>query len=234
MSVQEVLVDPAASAPRRAPAELGVLYEHPAWFDRLFAELDRRDVHYHKLLAPDHFYDPGGRDPRLGLVFNWMSPSADLRNHGSGILYTQSWIGHLETLGTRVINGSKAFRYETSKALQLSLLHSLGLPFPKARVLHNPKHAVEASEGLRFPVVVKPNVGGSGAGIVRFDSRDQLAAAVNDGQIALGYDHVGLVQEFIPARGGHITRVETLAGKYLYAIQAHLTGYSFGLCAGDI
>jgi D-ala D-ala ligase C-terminus len=235
MSVQEVLLDSAGSSPARAPAgELGILYEHPAWFERLFAELDRRGVQYHKLLAPDHFYDPGEHDRGLGLVFNRMSPSADRRNHGSGILYTQSWLGHLEALGTRVINGSKAFRYETSKALQLSLLHSLGLPFPKARVLHDPKHAVEASEGLRFPVVVKPNVGGSGAGIVRFDSRDDLAAAVNEGRIGLGYDHVGLVQEFIPARSGHITRVETLAGKYLYAIQVHLTGETFDLCPADI
>jgi biotin carboxylase len=85
-----------------------------------------------------------------------------------------------------------------------------------------------------FQLLVKPNVGGSGAGIVRFDNRDDLAAAVNEGRIALGYDHVGLVQEFIPARGGHITRVETLAGKYLYAIQVHLTGETFDLCPADI
>jgi hypothetical protein len=235
MSVQEVLLNPnISSTAGPSSGELGVLYEHPAWFDRLFTELDRRGIHYHKLLAPNHFYDPGARDPRLRVVFNRMSPSADRRDHGSGILYTQSWLGHLEALGTRVINGSKAFRYETSKALQLSLLHSLGLPFPKARVLHNPRHAVEASEGLRFPIVVKPNVGGSGAGIVRFDSRDDLAAAVNEDRIALGYDRVGLVQEFIPARGGHITRVETLAGKYLYAIQVHLTGETFDLCPADI
>jgi D-ala D-ala ligase C-terminus len=235
MSIRELILEAAPSSVAKPSAtELGVLYEHPAWFERLFAELDRRGVRYHKLLAPDHFYDPGAGDERLRVVFNRMSPSADRRNHGSAIFYTQSWLSHHEALGSRVINGSKAFRYETSKALQLSLLHSLGLPFPKARVIHDPKHAVDASEGLRFPVVVKPNVGGSGAGIVRFDSRDDLAAAIHDGQIALGYDHVGLVQEFIPARGGHITRVETLAGKYLYAIQVHLTGETFDLCPADI
>ena len=235
MSVRHLLLDPELSTSESSgPAELGVLYEHPAWFDRLFAELDRRSIRYDKLLAPDHFYDPGTRSDRLRVIFNRMSPSADRRNHGSGILYTQSWLGHLEAEGTRVINGVKAFRYETSKALQLSLLHTLGLPFPKARVIHDPKHAVAASDGLRFPIVVKPNVGGSGAGIVRFDSRDDLAAAANDGRIALGYDNVGLVQEFIPARGGHITRVETLAGKYLYAIQVHLTGETFDLCPADI
>lgn len=235
MSVREQLLDPAVSSfAEPAIPQLGVLYEHPAWFERLFAELDRRGIAYQKLLAPDHFYDPGDGGQRFRVIFNRMSPSADRRNHGNGIFYTQSWLGHLEMLGSRVINGSKAFRHETSKALQLSLLHSLRLPFPKARVIHDPRHAVEASDGLRFPVVVKPNVGGSGAGIVRFDHRDDLAAAVNAGGIALGFDHVGLVQEFIPARGGHITRVETLAGQYLYAIQVHLTGETFDLCPADI
>jgi hypothetical protein len=235
MSVREQLLDPAVSSfAEPATTQLGVLYEHPAWFERLFAELDRRGIGYQKLLAPDHFYDPGSGGQPFRVIFNRMSPSADRRDHGNGIFYTQSWLGHLEMLGIRVINGSQAFRYETSKALQLSLLHSLHLPFPKARVIHHPSHAVEASQGLRFPVVVKPNVGGSGAGIVRFDHRDDLAAAVDDGRIALGFDHVGLVQEFIPARGGHITRVETLAGQYLYAIQVHLTGETFDLCPADI
>ncbi len=42
------------------------------------------------------------------------------------------------------------------------------------------------------------------------------------------------MQEFVPARGGHITRVETLGGKYLYAIKVYTTGESFNLCPADI
>lgn len=235
MSTQELLVDAAVSTPSRSVnSGLVILYEHPAWFDRLFAELDGRAIGYSRISAPEHFYSVGALANAPRVIFNRMSPSADRRGHGSGIFYTQSWLGHLEALGIRVINGSRAFRYETSKALQLSLLHSLGLPFSKAAVIHDVKHAVAASEGLRFPVVVKPNVGGSGAGIVRFDSRDELAAAAGEGRIGLGHDHVGLVQEFIPARGGAITRVETLRGKYLYAIRVHLTGETFDLCPADI
>src|ERR1700685_822759 len=90
MSVQEVFSSPASSRSATSTrGKLGVLYEHPVWFERLFAELDRRGIHYHKLLAPDHFYDPGARDQRLAVLFNRMSPSADRRDHGSGILYTQ-------------------------------------------------------------------------------------------------------------------------------------------------
>ena len=39
----------------------------------------------------------------------------------------------------------------------------------------------------------------------RFDTPEQLEAAAKNG-IALGLDSTGIVQEFIPARDGHITR----------------------------
>ncbi|MEZ5289296.1 MAG: hypothetical protein R2712_31740 [Vicinamibacterales bacterium] len=42
------------------------------------------------------------------------------------------------------------------------------------------------------------------------------------------------MQEFIPARGGHITRVEVLGGRFLYAIDVYNTGESFNLCPADI
>ena len=74
---------------------------------------------------------------QFGLVFNRMSPSAYLRGRGHSILYTLNYLAHLEQLGVRVVNGLSAFRVETSKALQLSLLKSLDLPFPAARVIHH-------------------------------------------------------------------------------------------------
>lgn len=213
---------------------LAIYYEHPDWFRPLFAELDRRGVPYVKLDATRHLYDPGAEEKSYDVVFNRMSPSAYLRGHGHGIFYTLQYLNHLRNLGTRVINGEKAFGIEISKARQLSLLDSLNLPYPKAFVINSPSLAVEASEKLRFPIVVKANIGGSGAGIVRFDSRAALVAAVENGSIDLGIDQTALVQEFIPPRGGHITRVETLGGKYLYAIRVFTTGETFNLCPADI
>ena len=215
-------------------ANLAIYYEHPDWFRPLFAELDARAVPYTKLDATRHLYDPGENETPHPVVFNRMSPSAYLRGHGHGIFYTLQYLNHLENRGTRVINGEKAFSIEISKARQLSLLDSLNLPYPKAFVINSPSLALEASEKLRFPIVVKANIGGSGAGIVRFDSRDALAAAVENGRIDLGIDQTALVQEFIPPRDGHITRVETLGGKYLYAINVFTTGDTFNLCPADI
>lgn len=215
-------------------SNLAIYYEHPDWFRPLFAELDRRAVPYTKLDATGHLYDPGEDVTSYAVVFNRMSPSAYLRGHGHGIFYTLQYLNHLESLGTRVINGEKAFSIEISKARQLSLLDSLNLPYPKAFVINSPSLAVAASENLRFPIVVKANIGGSGAGIVRFDSRATLVAAVENGRLDLGIDQTALVQEFIPPRNGHITRVETLGGKYLYAIKVFTTGETFNLCPADI
>jgi hypothetical protein len=164
-----------------------------------------------------------------------MSPSAWLRGRGDAVFYTLQYLAHLERLGVRVVNGYQAFVVETSKALQLSLLKRLGLPYPRARVIHRLTQAPAAADGLRFPVVVKPNIGGSGAGIRRFDTLTALtAAARDDGAGALGIDQTGLVQEFIPSADGTIVRVEVLGGRFLYGIRIHTPGDTFNLCPADV
>ena len=212
---------------------IGIYYEHPDWFRPLFDELDRRRTPYVLIPAERHSYDASATDD-FSLVFNRMSPSAYLRGRKHNILYTLNYLAHLEQQGVRVINGLSAFRVETSKAQQLSLLRSLGLPFPKAHVINHVSEAPKAAATLRWPVVVKANIGGSGAGIVKFNRPEDLARAVDEGRIELGIDDTALVQEFIPARDGHITRVEVLGGKYLYAINVYNTGESFNLCPADI
>ena len=217
-----------------AKPALAIYYEHPDWFRPLFAELDQRGIPYDLIDAREPFlYDPADLQRKHKVLFNRMSPSAYTRGGGSAILYNLNYLAHLEGIGTRVINGYKAFTFEVSKALQLSLLAELGLSAPRSRIIHRGSDAPAASTGLRFPVVVKANIGGSGAGIVRYDSVEDLQAAADGGFVELGLDDVALVQEYIPARDGHITRVETLGGKYLYAIDVYPEAGSFDLCPAD-
>lgn len=213
---------------------IGIFHEHQDWFRPLFAELERRDIPFARIDARQHFYDPQASGQDYALVVNRMSPSAYLRGAGQGIFHTHNFLAHLERRGIPVVNGRLAYTVETSKALQLEIFEQLGLAYPRARVINHASQALAAAEGLRFPVVVKPNIGGSGAGIVRFDEPAALAAAVEAGQIDLGIDQTALVQEYIPARGGHITRVETLDQRYLYAINVYNTGQGFNLCPADI
>ncbi len=213
---------------------IAIYYEHPDWFRPLFAELDRRGTPYVKIDARKHRYDPAQTEREYSLFFNRMSPSSYLRGNGHALFYTLGYLSHLERLGTPIINGRQAFTTEISKALQLTMLQSLGLPYPRALVINHPTEAPLAAEGLRFPIVVKANIGGSGAGIVRYDTLSDLENAVETYQVDMGVDGTALVQEFIPARDGHITRVEVLGGKYLYAINVYTPGDSFNLCPADI
>jgi glutathione synthase/RimK-type ligase-like ATP-grasp enzyme len=230
----------------RAPEEgvsvskpIAIYYEQPHWFQPLFAELERRGVPYVKIHAAEHHYAIEDHPERhYALVVNRMSPSAWNRGHGDAIFYTLSYLEHLAARGVRVINGRQAYATELSKAAQLSLLDSLGLAYPKARVIHRAGQAAAATEGLRFPIVVKPNIGGSGAGVTRFDALSQLESAVEAGELApiveKSLDATALVQEFIPAREQHIVRCEVLNGRFLYAIKVHITGETFDLCPADI
>lgn len=222
---------PFASAPISDP--IAIYHEHPDWFRPLFAELERRDIPFVRLDAAAHSYDPGERTVPYSLVFNRASPSAYLRGHAQTTFYTLHWLKHLERLGVPVVNGSEAYALELSKATQLDLLDSLGLPYPRSRVINAPAQAPGAAEGLRYPVLVKANVGGSGAGITRYESREALVGAVQGGRVELGVDGTALVQESAPLRDGRITRVETLNGKFLYAIHVYPATGSFDLCPAD-
>ena len=212
---------------------IAIFYEHPEWFIPLFAELDRRGVAYDRLLAHEHRFDPAERRCPYALVVNRMSPSANTRGHGHAIAYTRDYLAYLREIGANVLNGYDAAVMEFSKARQLSLFERLGVRYPRARVINHRSQAPAAADGLTFPVVVKPNIGGSGAGITRFDSPEELRSAAEDGAIDLGIDDTALVQEYLPAEGNSIVRVEILNGAYLYAIRLFLTAGQFNLCPAD-
>jgi glutathione synthase/RimK-type ligase-like ATP-grasp enzyme len=212
-------------------SDLLVLYEHPQWFAPLFAALDWRGVDYAKR-RPEGDFDPTGRDAPAPVVLNRIAMSAFLRDAEHPIFWAQSLLAHWEALGARVLNGPAALAVDTSKARQLSLLSGLGLAVPRTRVVHRAADILTAADAVGFPLVLKANIGGAGAGIARFDDRETLRAAIQDGQLPSSIDGVLLVQEYVPVRGGAITRLETLDRRFLYAIEV-AGGGGFDLCPAD-
>lgn len=210
---------------------IGILYEHPLWFEPLFAELERRGAEYRRLSAGELVFDPGERREPFSLVVNRMSPSAWTRGNAHAIFHTLHYLAYLDEIGANVVNGHAAFQVEISKARQLALFARLGLRYPAARAVNDPAQAPAAAASLRFPVLVKPNVGGSGAGITSFETPAELARAV-DG-LDLGLDGTALVQEHLPAADDAVVRVEILGGELLYAIRLRLLPGSFNLCPAD-
>jgi biotin carboxylase len=212
---------------------IAVLYEHPEWFVSLFDELERRGVPHEKILIPDHLYDPAVRQSPYSVIVNRVSAYPSGGSHPEIVLYVQQYLAYLEGIGARVINGYESYRVGTSKALQLDLFERLGLRYPKARVVHSLEHAVAAAAGLTFPIVIKPNVGGSGTGILKLDSWEELELAIKARAVDLGIDHTGLVQEYLVAKDACIVRVEILGGEYLYAIRLPIAEHSFNYCPAD-
>ena len=211
--------------------DLAILYEHPAWFAPLFAALDRRGIG-HVDLQPIGNWDPAAPTPPAPVVFNRIAMSSFLRSDEHPIFYATALFDHWRRGGARVINGADVLAIDASKARQLSLIASLGLAIPTTRVVHRAADVPAAAEAIGFPLVVKANIGGSGAGIVRFDNASELRAVIADGLLPASVDGVLLVQDFVPARGGSITRIETLDRAYLYAIDV-AGGGAFDLCPAD-
>ena len=213
--------------------DLAIFYEHPLWFAPLFAALDRAGIAYSAVPIGDHFFDPADAAPPAPVILSRVAMSSFLREPEHPIFYAQALFDHWEGRGARVLNGARALAVDASKARQLSLISRLGLLAPATRAAHRIADLPKAAAELRFPIVVKADIGGAGAGIVRYDTPDALAAAVAERSVPVGVNGVTLVQEYAPRRGGKITRVETLAGRYLYAIDIESAGDTFDLCPAD-
>ncbi len=213
--------------------DLVIVYEHPTWFAPLFAALDRRGVRYAAQRLSDHRFDPGDSRLPAQVVFSRVAMSSFLREGEHGIFYAETLFAHWAARGARVINGAGVIAVDRSKARQLSLIAGLGLGVPRTRVVHRAADLVAAATEIGFPLMVKANIGGSGAGIVRYASAEELAAAVAAGTTPESVDRVLLVQEYISARAGVVTRIETLNGEFLYAIDIESPADAFDLCPAD-
>jgi glutathione synthase/RimK-type ligase-like ATP-grasp enzyme len=219
--------------PRQSAAQFAILYEHPIWFQPLFAALERRRVVYLPIQLGDHSFDPASRDAPARLILSRVAQSSFLREPEHPIFYAEALLDHWERLGARVLNGADVLAIDSSKARQLSLIASLGYAVPETRVVHRARELLAAAEGMAWPLLVKANIGGSGAGISRYSSAEELRASIAAGTVPHSVDQVLLVQDFVPPRGGTITRIETLGGRFLYAIEVESDGDDFDLCPAD-
>jgi hypothetical protein len=215
-------------------ADLAVFYEHPQWFEPLFRVLDARGMDWTPIAIQDHTFDPADPVAPAPVILNRLAMSSFLRQAEHALFYGLAVLGHWESLGARVINGTRPLAFDLSKARQLSLFSRLGLAIPETRVAHRAKDIAALAAEIGYPVMVKVNVGGSGAGMIRYDDPEMLEDAVANGLAPVSVDGVVLVQAYVPARDGRVFRCEVLDGKLLYAIALTGAGSTFDLCPADV
>jgi hypothetical protein len=211
---------------------IGILDEHPEWSSRLIAELERRGLEVERIDHSAHAFDPRDRRARWDVVVNRTSPSSHRRGHGRVLFYAEPLLVHLEAIGVPVINPVAAWRFEKSKALQVELFERLGVRYPRTVVANDAGALRRAAREIRFPALVKPNVGGSGALIERIETPAELDARA--ATLDFGPDGVALLQEYVEPRDGAIVRVEVLDGRMLYAIRIVRRADQFNLCPADL
>jgi glutathione synthase/RimK-type ligase-like ATP-grasp enzyme len=211
------------------PYDLAVLYEHPEWQKPLFQALERRGVRYAAIdLKKAVFSDAD--EPVAPLYFNQASPSAYVRGNTRAVPYALAFMRSLQIRGIRVLNGADAFALELSKTAQAALLRQLGVPAPRVWTFNDVDALRARAHEIRFPVLLKPEQGGSGARIVLIQTLQELESLLVQQPQHWLPDNLLLLQEYLDTDASKgIVRMEFVGGELLYAMRVISNG-RFNLC----
>src|SRR5947207_5925804 len=158
---------------RTSTPELIVLHEHPEWQKPLFAALHRRGVRFEAFDVTRAAFS-NVEPPRAPLYFNQASPSAYIRGNTRAVPLALAYMRSLDRLGARVLNGADVFALELSKSAQATLLQTLAIDCPRS-ITFNDVGALRAyASEIRWPALLKPDQGGSGARIQVVESLSQI------------------------------------------------------------
>ena len=216
-----------------ARPDLVVLFEHPEWQKPLFAALDRRGISYEAFdLKQAAFSNTDA--PRARLYFNQASPSAYVRGNTRAVPLALAYMRTLERLGARVLNGADVFALELSKSAQATLLRTLGIDTPISITFNDVAGLRPYENAIRWPAILKPDQGGSGARIHVVESLTHVESIFAADPQAWQPDNLFLLQEYLPHDPEQgIVRLEFLGGELLYAMRVKTHG-RFNLCPSPV
>ncbi len=211
---------------------IAFLYEHPTWSDTLINTFQANGIDLNLINVADLYFQPDKEQPSFDFAVNRINMMPSSGRNSSVVFHTIHYLNWLETMGVTIVNGSHAHFAGASKALQNGLFSKLGLHCPQGVAVYQAQDALKAAKITGFPLIIKPNIGGSGSGIIRYDTYNELESAVQSGKFDLGVDGTGLVQEYIRS-DGYVYRVEVLGNRLFYSIKQKMMAHTFNYCAAD-
>ncbi|MCH8909062.1 MAG: hypothetical protein IH840_18430, partial [Candidatus Heimdallarchaeota archaeon] len=172
--------------------------------------------------------------PNATLYFNQASPSGYIRGNTRAIPLALALMENLEQQGATIINGSKAFRFELSKLAQIALMRKLNIDYPKSIAFNDLDAIKERITDSKWPAILKPNQGGSGARMYLLQSFDELEALLTSEPELWLPDNLFILQEYLEPKVEEegIVRMEFVNGDLLYAMKVISRG-SFNLCPSE-
>ena len=113
----------------------------------------------------------------------------------------------LRESGVRVWNDARAIERCVDKSQTTFLLHKAGVSTPPTRVCETLPHALEYTEGLDRPLVMKPLFGSQGKGIGMIASQDELP-------VSEAVDHMYYMQDYVGPKDGVFEDWRVLATRH--------------------
>lgn len=213
-----------------------ILHENEEWVVPLHAEFARRGIDATEWFL-DQDYVAFDKDPKPGVYYNRMSASSHTRGHRFAPELTRmalTWLEHCGDSQVTVVNGLQALYLETCKLSQYAALQKAGVRTPKTRAVVGRGKIIEAAEDFaQWPVILKPNRGGKGLGVMKFDTPQALAGFVEGDEYQEPLDGIWLLQAYIQSAAPFITRCEFVGQRFIYAVQVDTSG-GFELCPADV
>ncbi len=213
---------------QRGTPRVHVLHENAEWSEPLFRALAARNVPFR-----DWHLESGSVDleapPPAGVFYSRMSASSHTRGHRFAPELTAGVLEWLESCGARVINPKAALTLELSKVAQYAALSRHGIRTPRTVAAVGEEALLAAARQMRGAFITKHNRGGKGLGVRLFQSAAALSQALKRGEYEDSVDGVNLVQQYVKAPTPHVTRVEFIGRRFLYAVRVD-TSEGFELC----
>lgn len=197
---------------------IGIIYSHHPKFNPLLKVLFRRGVEFEIFDPSNYQFDPAQADLPYSLLFNDMSLPWGRQIKKDHHLHALRYLRHIEQVNLskgRIINGTRPSETLTDRSIQLSIFTSLGIPFPKTRIVNSMEQLLAVSNELKFPLLLKDSQSNGAFLTQRFADMNNLMMAVVDNRLSLKNENAILVQEYIQPKGNRIVRTEILNGKVI-------------------
>ena len=212
--------------------KIHVLHENPGWYAPFAAAFDAEGIPHQQWPLGAGPLELGATPPD-GVYWSRMSASAHTRGHPLAGEHARAVLCWLESHGRRVVNGRSVLEFELSKVDQLTALRAEGLDVPRTVAVAG-RDGLDAAAGkLPVPFISKPNRGGTGHGVRRFNSHREFAEYLRSPDYDEPVDGITLLQEYVQPAKPFITRVEVVGGRFVYAITADTERGGFELCPAD-
>ena len=127
----------------------------------------------------------------------------------------------LQDLGVAALSPHRTVATCGDKMLTSTALKDAGIPIPRTGIAFTPEAALEAMEGMGYPVVLKPLTGSWGRLLAKVNDRDAAEAILEHKKTLGGYVHgVFYIQEYVDKPSRDI-RTMVIGDDVVYAVYRH-------------